>query len=145
MDGARFDRLARSLGAAPSRRRLLGGLGLLAGALLGRGASAQGVGVETCRERLGNCDHRDQCCEAASDHRIGCAGVSEFCFGEFAGERCCGRGGARCADDCACCAGYACKDGACRPIEACETNTCCDCYRCDEQTGGASRCRAPPA
>ena len=133
MDGDRFDAWTKSLATGASRRRVLAGLGALAGGLLGRGVAAQEVGVASCRERLALCDRRGQCCEAQEGHRIGCARVSERCFRDVEGERCCGRGGAKCADACACCAGFECREGSCRPFEPCEENTCCDCYRCSEQ------------
>jgi hypothetical protein len=134
MDGSRFDDLARLLTSRPTRRRTLGLLGLLLATRPGQRAAARELGTATCRERGANCDRRDQCCEAASGHRIGCAAVSVLCVGEPAlrGPRCCGQGGARCTDFCACCAGYRCRGGRCRPFEQCEANTCCDCFRCNE-------------
>ena len=130
MDGERFDAWTRTLGAGVSRRRLLAGFGALAGGLLGRGVAGQETGVATCRERLARCDRRDQCCEAQEGHRIGCAQLSEVCFSDADGERCCGRGGATCNSPCDCCAGYGCQEGGCRPLEECRPNTCCSCYRC---------------
>ena len=124
MDGARFDAWTKSVTGSASRRRVLAGLAALAGGLLGRGAAGQEVGVATCRERLDNCDRRDQCCEAAEDHRIGCARVSAACGGDYPGERCCGRGDARCTDYCACCAGFACIEGRCREAPAGLRGTC---------------------
>lgn len=124
MEGERFDVWTRSLGDGVSRRRVLAGLGALAVGLLGRGAAGQEVGIATCRERLDNCDRRDQCCEAAEGHRLGCARVSAACAGDYPGERCCGRGAARCADSCACCEGFACIEGHCREVPAGLRGTC---------------------
>ena len=143
MDGTRFDRLARALAAASSRRRLVGTLGLLAGGLLGREAAAQEVGGETCRERLGNCDRRDQCCEAQQGHRVRCGRVSEECRSpqDFPGERCCGGRGSICADSCACCEGYVCRQGRCVSLErVCLENVCCTCFRCDDNNCQPLRC-----
>ena len=136
MDAARFDRLAKTLAAAGTRRRALQLLGWGALAALrggGRSTAAQELGTASCRERLAPCDRREQCCEAQEGHRIGCTQVSDRCFDDAQGERCCGRGGARCSGSCDCCAGFGCEDGECRPIETCRTNTCCECYRCGER------------
>ncbi len=143
MDGARFDAWAKAVAGGASRRRVLAGLGALAVGLLGRGAAGQEVGVATCRQRLDNSHLRDQSSEAAEGHRIGSARLSEFCFGGFRGARCCGEGGARCSDSCDCCDGHGCRDGACRPLEACRANSCCDCLRRNEVLFCGTRLATP--
>jgi hypothetical protein len=139
MDAERFDSWTRTLSEAASRRAAMrtligGGLAVARGWFGHDTVAAQDVGTTSCRERLGNCDRSDQCCEAEEGHRIGCARVSEECRRpqDFPGERCCGRRGAVCSDSCACCRGYVCRDRRCVSVErGCLENVCCGCYRCD--------------
>ena len=95
MDGARFDPIARALGATPSRR---GALRLLAGGALGsllalpRVAAAQvwsEANAGSCRAPGDLCNGDGDCC-------------SERCR---AGRCLCRRRGATCAVDRACCSG----------------------------------------
>ena len=148
MDADRFDRWIRTLSEAASRRAAVRAVigGGLAGALawLSRGGvAAQDVSSTSCRERLGNCDRRDQCCEAQRGHRVGCTKISEECRRpqDFPGERCCGRRDAICSDSCACCRGYVCRDRRCVSVKrACLENVCCECFRCDAETCESVRC-----
>ena len=154
MDAERFDSWTRTLSETASRRTamrtLIGGGLAIARGWFGHGdVAAQDVSITSCRERLGNCDRRDQCCEAEEGHRIGCARVSEECRRpqDFPGERCCGRRDANCSDSCACCRGYVCRDNRCVSVErVCLENVCCRCYRCE--AGGENceftRCATAP-
>ena len=137
MDGERFDGIVMRLAASAHRRRALGLLAgaVVAGAVGRRSAAAQAVGTDVCRQRLGRCGRRGQCCEAAGDHPVACARLSEGCgrADRYPGDRCCGQEGAVCSDSCGCCRGFVCRAGACEAIDgACARNVCCGCYRCDE-------------
>ncbi|HEU5433060.1 MAG TPA: hypothetical protein VFU81_15440 [Thermomicrobiales bacterium] len=70
MDGAMFDRIARTAGKSSSRRRLLGGLGAVVGAL----ALEQTVGRAAASPKAG-C--MKDCTQAAQTCRQGCAGSSK--------------------------------------------------------------------
>jgi len=132
VDGERFDRIARALAAAPTRRRLarllVGGAALGAtGALLRPGdgvvAETAGGGDATCRCSKGSgknnnlarfcrserCEFDDQCCSRK------CFRVSNGFPGSCAGEKIClcRFKGARCGKDCACCSGRCGRDGRC--------------------------------
>jgi hypothetical protein len=107
------------------------------------GVAAQDVSITSCRERLGACERRDQCCEAQQGRRVGCTRISEECRRpqDFPGERCCGKRGAICSDSCACCRGYVCRDGRCVSVErVCLKNVCCKCFRCDVDSCELTRC-----
>ena len=142
MDGERFDTIVMRLATSTHRRRALGLLaGAAAGAFGRRSAAAQEVGATVCRQRLGRCGRRAQCCEAEEDNPIACTRLSEECgrTDRYPGDRCCGQEGAVCSDSCGCCRGFVCRAGVCQRIDGvCAQNVCCGCYRCDE-TG--IRCR----
>ncbi|MDQ3695367.1 MAG: hypothetical protein M3464_17320 [Chloroflexota bacterium] len=82
MDGTRFDRLTKGLGAGASRRRVLAGLGAVTtGALMGRVVTAAPPAGAVCRRQCNaaaKATRRETCAELKSKEKNTCLkGVKE--------------------------------------------------------------------
>ena len=112
MDAQKFDTIARGIGAARSRRGILGVLG--GGALAGLGLRAANAQVETldCRGERQTCDNSDECC---GGQRTACKRISRDCDRRSLrrDDRCCGDKRAACLDSCDCCRPFSCVDNRC--------------------------------
>ena len=143
MDSTKFDRLARALASAPSRRSVLAGL---AGAALGAGALAAEPAAAACRKVGDDCNRNGQCCDDARCRNGRCRCKSGFraCDG-----RCkdldtdndnCGRCGRKCGNNETCVKEQG-EEARCRPADG----RCAEIgQRCDDGVGccGGLRCAA---
>jgi len=138
MDSGRFDRLARVLAAAPSRRSVLRGVVAAAfgGAVVGRGALVEARVGNRCRN--GNCGDNERCnnndvCVCKSDDGIKqcgnkCVDVrndNDNCGGcgkECANRKRCVRGKCRRFEDP--------EDGSCTYFGDCNETPCCAGFAC---------------
>lgn len=151
MDGERFDRLARTVGAGASRRRVLGTMAAAAGALLGRSATAAATPFHPGPVRLvcggpdnlpcpdgADCLYPDPAC---SDPALGCHGVCAIgpvvdpgpapqpmpqtppcaAIRCMAGTHCCDVCGGACVD-----ASIDCAAVDCRPVDPVDGEPCGD-------------------
>jgi hypothetical protein len=127
MDGIRFDRWTRLVGAGVSRRHALRGLttAMLAGATVG---SASPAAARACQGPERSCNRNGDCCQGLTCTNGSCAYErncggrrNDFCDRD---SDCCNNWFC-CESECQRCRGYACsRNGDCCPGFRCRNGKC---------------------
>jgi hypothetical protein len=115
MDGNTFDSLLKLTATSTGRRRLLqAATAAGVGTLLTRGvAGAQDVIAEACQDRQTKCNRTRNCeCKHGDQFKnVACEPLDNKC--KKNGDRCCGKKGATCKEDCDCCKDFKCNNKKC--------------------------------
>lgn len=120
MDGTRFDRLARSIGHATSRRVALGGLaaGLLSavglGVPLAEARRRNHGGRKNCGAQYAGCNDGSDCCDGLICKKLENPNAAADFTGTCAYRRGCGKRKDYCQKNKDCCRNFRCRGHECK-------------------------------
>ena len=114
MDSAQFDGLARSIGAAASRRGMVRGLaaGLLGAA--GLGAAFGETDARKCGKQYDGCNKGKDCCHGLICKKLTAPSVDSEFSGTCAYKRGCGKKNDYCKKNKDCCRKFRCQGRRCK-------------------------------